>query len=707
MASTYIRLPVTDGGAPGSVDSFNGRTGIVVSVSGDYGASLITNTPAGTISATDVQAALNELDTEKVTAAQAAAAAPVQSVFSRTGSVVAANGDYTASQVTNVPAGDISSITVQAAIDELSTSLGIGSLPAGSIVFSNGTNLIADNTKAYWNNTDKTMVLGDSANVAGSDRLTVNGTDYLAQLTITEDAATDVGSFAVHRHTDTALLGAWQMLARSRGTSVAPTIVADNDIIFQIAGYTHDGVDYYPSALIGAFVDGTPASNDVPGALFFQTAPAAGALATRLTIGSDGTSYFDGFIYANSGIASYDGLGGTDSEAYGLGATTSALDRSLVVGPRASNSNATSANAIAIGIDSISGEECISIGNDSVSTNDTICMGHNSFCPSTSAVIIGNNASGNLIDVVIGGSAFSSGIGQNVVIGGLASCTSFSSVAIGYASTDGGFNNSFAMGASAACTANNQFVFGTNPTEFVLGRATGTTVVSAKTIRTSHRTGTNAANAGTIIIQPGLGTGTGARTNIIFNTPVVAASGTTPHTYAERLRLTETECVFNDGSVDCDFRIGCDTSTHCFFLDAGAGTVNVGASAAADSAKFYVDGKISGSGEFEINGDLNHDGTNIGFYGVAPVARPAAYTQTYSTATRTHSNFTSATLTDSTGGTANTTLVAIAGTGDDANINNNFADLIAQVNALIVDLGNAKQVLNQVIDDLQANGILQ
>lgn len=39
-------------------------------------------------------------------------------------------------------------------------------------------------------------------------------------------------------------------------------------------------------------------------------------------------------------------------------------------------------------------------------------------------------------------------------------------------------------------------------------------------------------------------------------------------------------------------------------------------------------------------------------------------------------------LTDSTGGSANTTLVAIAGTGDDANINDNFADLTAQLNAV-------------------------
>ena len=45
----------------------------------------------------------------------------VASVFGRTGAVVSANGDYTAAQVTNVASGSISSTTVQAAIDELET----------------------------------------------------------------------------------------------------------------------------------------------------------------------------------------------------------------------------------------------------------------------------------------------------------------------------------------------------------------------------------------------------------------------------------------------------------------------------------------------------------------------------------------------------------------------------------------------------------
>ena len=43
----------------------------------------------------------------------------VDSVFGRTGDVVQVSGDYTASEITNVPAGGIVAVTVQAALDEL------------------------------------------------------------------------------------------------------------------------------------------------------------------------------------------------------------------------------------------------------------------------------------------------------------------------------------------------------------------------------------------------------------------------------------------------------------------------------------------------------------------------------------------------------------------------------------------------------------
>jgi len=47
------------------VDSFNGRAGTVLPVAGDYTATQVTNTPTGNIAATTVQAAITELDSEK------------------------------------------------------------------------------------------------------------------------------------------------------------------------------------------------------------------------------------------------------------------------------------------------------------------------------------------------------------------------------------------------------------------------------------------------------------------------------------------------------------------------------------------------------------------------------------------------------------------------------------------------------------------
>lgn len=146
-------------------------------------------------------------------------------------------------------------------------------------------------------------------------------------------------------------------------------------------------------------------------------------------------------------------------------------------------------------------------------------------------------------------------------------------------------------------------------------------------------------------------------------------------------------------------------------------------SSAVDQFTVSNSGKAFVAGEAEIDGAINHDGSEVGFYGVTPATRPAAYTQTYSAATRTHSNPTASALTDNSGGTANTTVQALTDpantplTADDlrddlvANlipeIRNNFADLAAQINALIVDVANAKQVLNQAIDDQQTNGLFQ
>jgi hypothetical protein len=58
------------------VSTFEGRTGAVVSVAGDYSAAEISSTPSGNIVATNVQDALDELDLEKAPASHVGAGGP-------------------------------------------------------------------------------------------------------------------------------------------------------------------------------------------------------------------------------------------------------------------------------------------------------------------------------------------------------------------------------------------------------------------------------------------------------------------------------------------------------------------------------------------------------------------------------------------------------------------------------------------------------
>lgn len=101
------------------------------------------------------------------------------------------------------------------------------------------------------------------------------------------------------------------------------------------------------------------------------------------------------------------------------------------------------------------------------------------------------------------------------------------------------------------------------------------------------------------------------------------------------------------------------------------------------------------SGEIEIDGALNHDGTTVGFYGVTPTTRPSAYTQTYSTTSR-------AVNTDTSTGSIPTNVTPY-GYGSSA------AAQAVSTNAQRA-LNNstlALELINAILDDLQANGLAQ
>jgi hypothetical protein len=78
----------------------------------------------------------------------------------------------------------------------------------------------------------------------------------------------------------------------------------------------------------------------------------------------------------------------------------------------------------------------------------------------------------------------------------------------------------------------------------------------------------------------------------------------------------------------------------------------------------------------------------IGFYGVAPASRPAAYTQTYATAARTH-------------------VAAAVATTAATNIGPFGYTTAAQADAIPVAINELKALINAMIDDRQADGLAQ
>lgn len=94
-----------------------------------------------------------------------------------------------------------------------------------------------------------------------------------------------------------------------------------------------------------------------------------------------------------------------------------------------------------------------------------------------------------------------------------------------------------------------------------------------------------------------------------------------------------------------------------------------------------------------------------------PLVRQAAYTQTYSTATRTVANPTAATITDNSGGSSGGgTIAAIGGAIDPtaalkADTANAIATLAAMVNKLTADNLVLIKLVTSLIDDEQANGL--
>lgn len=145
-----------------------------------------------------------------------------------------------------------------------------------------------------------------------------------------------------------------------------------------------------------------------------------------------------------------------------------------------------------------------------------------------------------------------------------------------------------------------------------------------------------------------------------------------------------------------------------------------------------VTGAQTFTGQTNIDGPLDHDGSTAGFFGTAPATQAGAYTQTYSTASKTVATLTTAAPTAITAaaltvadgaGTNDGTIAAItnaanAGSADVGPVIAAIQELADQVNKLVTDLTSVRTQLvaaqadilamkgndNALIDDLQRFG---
>ena len=138
------------------------------------------------------------------------------------------------------------------------------------------------------------LTVGESAQDIA---FTINGSAINAIAALHASGTTDLGGFVEERHSETAALGAHNLMLRSRGVEGAATVVQDGDILGRIISCGYDGTDFAQSVEIRTSVDGTPGSNDMPGKLEILTSADGGQTPTlALTIDSSQMSTFTGTL---------------------------------------------------------------------------------------------------------------------------------------------------------------------------------------------------------------------------------------------------------------------------------------------------------------------------------------------------------------------------------------------------------------------------
>jgi hypothetical protein len=132
--------------------------------------------------------------------------------------------------------------------------------------------------------TSGNVIVGTTAVVSATNP--ING---LASNFAFEVVGTGASGGAAFIRSDTSSAPQPTIFAKSRGTPSSPTVVSNGDAICLLAFQAYDGAQYRSAAFIGATVDATPGSGNMPGRLIFSTtADGAAAPTERMRIDNAG-----------------------------------------------------------------------------------------------------------------------------------------------------------------------------------------------------------------------------------------------------------------------------------------------------------------------------------------------------------------------------------------------------------------------------------
>ena len=101
--------------------------------------------------------------------------------------------------------------------------------------------------------------------------ITIKGVTYDSALKVSDIGGSDLAQIILHKHSTT--VAPVFVSARTNNDTDAHSIVTNGQGLFNLLAAGWDGTDYVTGAQIICRVDGTPGSNDMPGAIDFYTTP--------------------------------------------------------------------------------------------------------------------------------------------------------------------------------------------------------------------------------------------------------------------------------------------------------------------------------------------------------------------------------------------------------------------------------------------------